>query len=151
MYVPDPNGQKKVELIGGKLYFTIDGMRQTNGLNELDGEYYYANANGTLVTDSTIWISSFNDLMAPGNGYFAFDAEGKMVQTGFVTGGGDTYYYDNLVRAKGFTKVGDDYYFFNAGSGKMSINAALWVSGNNPYGIASGTYQFGSDGKMILN
>ncbi len=88
--------------------------------------------------------------MAPGSGYFAFDANGKMVQTGFVTGGGDTYYYDNLVRMKGFTKIGEDYYFFNAGSGKMSCNVTLWVSGSNPYGIKGASYYFGADGKMVI-
>ena len=150
MYIPDPNGEKKIIEQDGKLYFTIDGVKQTNGLNELDGEYYYANNSGVLAVNTTIWISSFNDLIAPGNGYFAFDENGRLIKTGFVTGGGDTYYYDNLVRAKGFTKIGEDYYFFNAGSGKMQCNKSLWVSDSNPYGIKSGTYYFGEDGKMII-
>jgi len=151
MYVPDPNGEKKVENIGGKLYFTIDGMKQTNGLNELDGAYYYAAAKtGELTVDATIWISSFNDLIAPGNGYFAFDAAGKLIKTGFVTGGGNTYYYDDLVRAKGLTKLGDSYYFFNASNGKLYTDATLWVGGNNPYGLKSGYYYFGADGIMTI-
>ena len=150
MYIPDPNGEKKIIEQDGKLYFTIDGVKQTNGLNELDGEYYYANSNGVLAVNTTIWISSFNNLIAPGDGYFAFDENGRLIKTGFVTGGGDTYYYDNLVRVKGFTKIGEDYYFFNAGSGKMQCNKPLWVSGSNPYGIKSGTYYFGEDGKMII-
>ena len=150
MYIPDPNGEKKIIEQDGKLYFTIDGVKQTNGLNELDGEYYYANNTGVLAVNTTIWISSFNDLIAPGDGYFAFDENGRLIKTGFVTGGGDTYYYDNLVRVKGFTKIGEDYYFFNAGSGKMQCNKPLWVSGYNPYGISGGTYYFGEDGKMII-
>ena len=148
MYVPNPNGPKAIVKKDGALYFTIDGVNQTNGLNELDGEYYYANTNGALAVNTVVYISVFNDLIAPGAGYFAFDAEGKMVKTGFVTGGGNTYYYDNLVRAKGFTKIGDDYYFFNASSGVMQRNKSLWVSGNNAYGIKGGTYYFGADGKM---
>ena len=149
MYIPDPAGGKKVVKKDGKLYFTIDGVNQTNGLNELDGEYYYANEDGTLVMNSTIRITEFNDLIAPGSGYFAFDAEGKLIKTGFVSGGGSTYYYDNLVRVKGFMKIDDDYYFFNARTGKMSVNANLWVGDNNPYGIPAGTYQFGPDGRMV--
>ncbi len=149
MYVPDPNGPKAIVEENGKLYFTIDGVKQTNGLNELDGEYYYANANGTLVTGSTIWISNFNDLIAPGSGYFAFGADGKLVKTGFVTGGGATYYYDDLVRVKGFYKIGEDYYSFNTGSAKMFQDATTWVPGNNPYGIKAGNYYFGTDGKMV--
>ncbi len=149
MYVPDPNGEKKIETIDGKLCLTIDGVKQTNGLNELDGEYYYANANGALAVDTVVYISKFNDLIAPGNGYFAFDSEGKLVKTGFVTGtNGYTYYYNDLVRAKGLTKIGEDYYFFNAGSGAMQCGVTLWVSGSNPYGLTAGYYAFGADGKM---
>ena len=32
----------------------------------------------------------------------------------------------------------------------MQCNKSLWVSGSNPYGIKSGTYYFGEDGKMII-
>ncbi len=150
MYEPDPNGERKVVEKNGKLYFTIDGVNQTNGLNELDGEYYYANSNGTLAVNTVVYMSNFNDLIAPGNGYFAFDGEGKLIKTGFVKGtNGYTYYYEDLVRAKGFTKLGDDYYFFNNGSGAMQCDKAQWVSGSNPYGISGGTYYFGSDGKMV--
>ena len=94
-------------------------------------------------------MSKFNDLIAPGSGYFGFDAEGKLIKNGFVQGtNGYTYYYQDLVRTKGFTKLGDDYYFFNAGSGAMQCDKSLWVSGSNSYGIKSGTYYFGADGKM---
>ena len=120
-------------------------------MNELDGEYYYANSNSTLAVNTVLYMSAFNDLIAPGSGYFAFDAEGKMVKTGFVNGtNGYTYYYDNLVRAKGLTKIGEDYYFFNTGSGAMSVDANVWISSStNDYGFSSGYYNFGSDGKMI--
>ena len=73
-----------------------------------------------------------------------------MIKTGFVqASNGYTYYYDNLVRVKGFTKLGEDYYFFNAGSGAMQRDVTLWVSGSNPYGIRSGSYYFDADGKMV--
>ena len=62
---------------------------------------------------------------------------------------GYRYYYNDLVRAKGLAKIGDDYYFFNTGSGAMSVDAKIWVGGNNAYGLKSGYYNFGSDGKMI--
>ena len=148
MYVPDPNGPRAVVEKDGKLYFTIDGVNQTNGLNELDGEYYYANTNGTLAVNTVVYMSSFNDLIAPGAGFFAFDGEGKLVKTGFVKAtNGYTYYYKDLVRAKGLMKIGDDYYLFNAGSGAMSVDATMWVNAND-YGVKPGSYYFGSDGKM---
>ena len=70
-----------------------------------------------------------------------------MIQTGFVTGGGYTYYYDQNVLALGFTKIGEDYYMFNAGSGKMYKDANMWV-GANDYGVETGMHYFGADGKM---
>ena len=151
MYVPDPNGEKKIVEKDGKLYLTVDGVNQTNGLNELDGEYYYANSNGTLAVNTVVYMSKFNDLIAPGNGYFAFGADGKMMKTGFVAASnGYSYYYNDLVRAKGLTKVGDDYYYFNTGSGSMQCDVTLWVGGNNAYGLQKGYYYFGSDGKMVV-
>ena len=74
----------------------------------------------------------------------------KTAERAFVIGGGSTYYYKDLVRVKGFTKIGEDYYFFNAGSGKMFVNTSLWV-GANDYGIPQGYYKFGADGKMLKN
>ena len=149
MFVPNlETGVKKIVSENGKLYFTIDGVKMTNGLNELDGEYYYAQANGVLAVNSTIWVSQKNDLIPEKGDWHSFDAEGKLVKTGFVTGGGDTYYYDNNVLALGFTKIGEDYYFFNAGSGKMYMGTTLWV-GSNDYGVKSGMYHFDADGKMV--
>ena len=149
MFVPDQEtGGKKIVSENGKLYFTIDGVKMTNGLNELDGEYYYAQPNGILVVSATIWVSQKNDLIPKKGDWHAFDTEGKLIKTGFVTGGGDTYYYEDNVLAVGFTKVGEDYYFFNAGSGKMYKDTTLWV-GNNSYGITGGMYRFGTDGKMV--
>ena len=150
MYIPNPNGEKLVVEIDGKLYFTIDGVNQTNGLNELDGEYYYAKPSGVLARSETLWVSQTNNLVAT-TGYYAFDENGRMVKTGFVTGGGATFYYRDAVLVKGFTKIGEDYYFFNAASGRMFANTRLWITANNPYGIAAGYYNFGADGKMELN
>lgn len=48
-----------------------------------------------------------------------------MVKTGFATGGGATYYYQNNVLVKGFAKIENDYYLFNARSGKMYANANM--------------------------
>ena len=150
MYVPDPNGPKAVVSKNGNLYFTVDGVNQTNGLNELDGEYYYANSNGTLAVNKVVYMSKFNDLIAPGSGYFYFGADGKLVKTGFVDGtNGYTYHYQDLVRTKGFVKMGEDYYFFNTGSGAMQRDKNVYVAGSNPYGIKGGTYYFDADGKMV--
>ena len=147
MVVPNlETGVRKIVGENGKLYFTIDGARMYSGLYELEGAYYYALSNGQLVVDGVAYIDA--KPLKDDEGWYGFDADGKLIMTGFVTGGdGYTYYYNNGERAKGFTKIGEDYYFFNAGSGKLYKDATLWV-GTNDLGIEVGMHYFGTDGKM---
>ena len=147
MVIPDMvNGEKKIVTEDGKLYFTIDGARMYSGLYELEGAYYYALSNGQLVVDGVAYIDA--KPLKDGEGWYGFDAGGKLIMTGFVTGDdGYTYYYNNGERARGFTKIGEDYYFFNARSGKLYKDATLWV-GTNDLGIEVGMHYFGTDGKM---
>ena len=149
MAVPDlENGVRKIVEVSGERYFTIDGARMYNGLYELDGEYYYARANGQLVVDDVAYIDATPLKGEDSEGWYAFGADAKLIKTGFVKGGdGFTYYYNGGIRARGFTKIGEDYYFFNAGSGKMYTDATLWV-GTNDLGIKVGMHDFGTDGKM---
>jgi len=146
MVIPDMvNGEKKIVTENGNLYFTIDGARMYNGLYELDGEYYFAEYSGKLAVEKPVYV---NTELLSGNGWYYFGTDGKFVKTGFVTGGGKTFYYADGVRAKGLTKIGEDYYFFNTGSGMMYKNANMWVAGNNDYGFVGGMYYFDADGKM---
>ena len=148
MVVPNlETGVRKIVTEDGKLYFTIDGARMYSGLYELEGAYYYALSNGQLVVDDVAYIDA--KPLKDGEGWYGFDAAGKLIMTGFVTGGdGYTYYYNNGERARGFTKIGEDFYLFNGNSGKMYKGANMWVAGNNDYGIASGMYYFDANGKM---
>ena len=146
MFVPNlETGVRKIVEENGKLYFTIDGVKMVGGLYELDGAYYYVQNNGELAVNCSAYVGT--ELLAK-DGWYGFDAGGKLIMTGFVEGGdGFTYYYNGGIRAKGFTKIGEDYYFFNAGSGKMYTDATLWV-GTNDLGIKVGMHDFGTDGKM---
>ena len=145
MFVPDTvNGKRAIVAENGKLYFTIDGVKMTNGLYELDGAYYFAWYDGALVTNGSAYVETTE---LSGNGWYGFGADGKLIMTGFVTGNGKTYYYADGVRAKGLTKIGEDYYFFNAGSGMMYKDANMWVPANS-YGVEPGMHYFGADGKM---
>ena len=148
MVIPDMvNGEKKIVTEDGKLYFTIDGARMYSGLYELEGAYYYALSNGQLVVDDVAYIDA--EPLKDGEGWYGFDADGKLIMTGFVTGGGKTFYYADGVRAKGLTKIDEDYYFFNARSGMMYKDANMWV-GKNTYGVEPGMHYFGADGKMVI-
>ena len=145
MFVPDTvNGKRAIITENGKLYFTIDDVKMANGLYELDGVYYFAWYDGALVTNGSAYVETS---LLSGNGWYGFDADGKLIMTGFVTGDGKTYYYADGVRAKGLTKIGEDYYFFNAGSGMMYKDATMWVPANS-YGVEPGMHSFGADGKM---
>ena len=145
MFVPDTvNGKRAIVAENGKLYFTIDGVKMTNGLYELDGAYYFAWYDGALVTNGSAYVETS---LLSGNGWYGFGADGKLIKTGFVTGDGKTYYYADGVRAKGLTKIGEDYYFFNAGSGMMYKDANMWVPANS-YGVEPGMHYFGAEGKM---
>ena len=107
MFVPNvETGVKKIVAENGKLYFTIDGVKMANGLYELDGAYYFARYDGTLVTNGSAYVETTE---LSGNGWYGFGADGKLIMTGFVTGNGKTYYYADGVRAKGLTKIGEDY------------------------------------------
>ena len=145
MFVPDTvNGKRAIVAENGKLYFTIDGVKMVNGLYELDGAYYFARYDGTLVTNGSAYAETS---LLSGNGWYGFGADGKLIMTGFVIGNGKTYYYADGVRAKGLTKIGEDYYFFNAGSGMMYKDANMWVPANS-YGVEPGMHYFGAEGKM---
>ncbi len=147
MFVPDTvNGKRAIVAENGKLYFTIDGVKMVNGLYELDGAYYFARYDGTLVTNGSAYVETTE---LSGNGWYGFGADGKLIMTGFVTGNGKTYYYADGVRAKGLTKIGEDYYFFNAGSGMMYKDATMWVPANS-YGVEPGMHYFDAEGKMFV-
>ena len=145
MVNPDvENGKKQIVEKGGKLYLMIDKSLAPEGLYEIDGEYYYAQADGTLAVDKDIYATT---KLLDGTGWYKFDTDGKLIKNGFADCGGFTFYFTDGIRAKGFTKIGEDYYIFNTYSGKMYKNANMWV-GSNDYGIKGGLHYFGEDGKM---
>ena len=147
MVVPNlETGVRKIVEENGNLYFTIDGVKMFGGLYELDGAYYYAQNNGELAAGKSVYVDT--ELLS-GKGWYGFDADGKLIMTGFVTGGGKTFYYADGVRAKGLTKIDEDYYFFNAGSGMMYKDATMWVPAND-YGVEPGMHYFDADGKMFV-
>ena len=145
MVLPDvENGEKRIVEKDGKLYLMIDKSLAPEGLYEVDGEYYYAQTNGLLAVDKAIYATTE---LLDGTGWYRFGADGKLIKNGFAECGGFTFYFTDGIRAKGFTKIGEDYYIFNAYSGKMYKNAKMWV-GSNDYGIKGGLHYFGEDGKM---
>ncbi|MFR8258296.1 MAG: hypothetical protein ACLVAC_05385, partial [Oscillospiraceae bacterium] len=101
----------------GSKYYYVDGVKVGEGLICVDGTFYYARtSNGEIVRDRDYWIAKTNGYPIEARTYH-FDADGKMVIDGFVDINGGTYYFVKGECAKGLTKIGEDYYFFNAASG----------------------------------
>ena len=139
------NGAREIVEKDGKLYLMIDKSTAPEGLYEIDGEYYYAQAYGVLAVDKEIYATTE---LLDGTGWYRFGADGKLIKNGFADCGGYTFYFTDGIRAKGFTKIGEDYYIFNTYSGKMYKNADMWVSGENEYGVEGGLHYFDETGKM---
>ena len=146
MVLPDvENGEKRIVEKDGKLYLMIDKSLAPEGLYEVDGEYYYAQTNGLLAVDKAIYATTE---LLDGTGWYRFGADGKLIKNGFADCGGFTFYFTDGIRAKGFTKIGEDYYIFNTYSGNMYKDADMWVSGENEYGVEGGLHYFDETGKM---
>ncbi len=146
-----PNGWTSETLKDGKTYtyYYINGEK-AKGLTKIGDDYYFFNkSSGMLYKNAELWVAGENDYGLAG-GMYQFDADGRMqLKNGFVTENGYTYYYVDGKRITGFTKIGDDYYLFNAASGMMYADGSYWVP-DNVYGFAGGMYRFGVDGKLKL-
>ena len=131
----------------GSKYYYVDGVKVGEGLICVGGAFYYARTStGEIVRNCDYWIAKTNGYPIEARTYH-FDADGKMVIDGFVDINGGTYYFVKGECAKGLTKIGEDYYFFNAGSGMMYKDATMWVPANS-YGVEPGMHYFDAEGKM---
>ncbi len=127
----------------------IDGVIQTEGLYEVDGNYYYALRDGSLANDTILYTYHNNTDLVSSYRYFAEDC--KMQKEGWLTlddDSGRTYYFNSAFHAVGATGVDGNYYFFMKNSGEMVRNKTLFVDKNNSAGLEAGIYSFGTDGKM---
>ena len=133
----------------GSKYYYVDGVKVGEGLICVDGAFYYARTStGEIVRNCDYWISKTNGYKIEARTYH-FDPDGKMVIDGFVDINGGTYYFVKGECAKGLTKIGEDYYFFNAASGLMYKDANMWVPAND-YGVEPGMHYFDAEGKMFV-
>lgn len=136
----------------GKLYYYINGVPQSGlGLVEIDSDYYYVRSNGTLVVNASWYVDKSNSFGLP-YGTYQFGEDGKMLLTnGVADVDGTLHYYINGVpqNGLGLVEIDGDYYYVRS-NGIVVSNASWYVDKNNSFGLPAGTYQFGTDGKMIL-
>ena len=135
-------------------YFYLNGVKQkAYQLIEFEGDYYYIAEYHKYVTDKRVYLSQ--DILAGtdfASGYYEFGADGKMV----IKNGADAdgYFYLNGVKQKAYQliKFEGDYYYI-AEYHKYVTDKRVYLSQDILAGtdFVSGYYEFGADGKMILN
>ncbi len=131
--------------IDGVLYYYENGKGVEKGLIKYNGDYYFAQYRGKLVTNQVFGTYLTNcDLR---NGRYEFGADGKMLQ-GIVEKDGVLYYYENGVGVeKGLIKYNGDYYFAQY-KGKLVTNQVFGTYLTN-CDLRNSRYEFGADGKML--
>lgn len=161
-YTFDSNGR----LISG------EWVRSGAGLRYYYGPWYYSASNTSTVAWAQIkgqtygfdqngyryeGINSVKESKWSGYVLHEFDANGvyvgeyKTTESGLVYGNNGKYFYvvDGKPTQNGLTKIGNDYYYFNT-LGEAVVGSkyvsAQWTNGY----FEAGTYDFGTDGKMIL-
>ena len=132
--------------VDGTLYYFENGKKTYAGIVKVGDDYYYAHSQGNVATSET-WVTKTNGIVD--QGYYLFGADGKMVHTGVYDVDGTLYYFENGKKTyAGLVKVGDDYYYVHS-QGNVATGKT-WVTKTNGI-VSEGYYNFGDDGKMILD
>ena len=131
---------------GGVKYYYIDGIRAHMGMFRLDGNYYYAKADGALIVNQTCHCRRMGDSGLP-EGTYSFDADGKL-KNGIVAENDSLYYYKDGVRYyAGLIEIDGSYYYVRT-SGEVVHGRNYWITKTNGL-MGERSYQFAEDGKMI--
>ena len=130
---------------GGIKYYYIDGIRAHMGMFRLDGNYYYAKADGALIVNQTCHCRRMGDSGLP-EGTYSFDADGKL-KNGIVAENDSLYYYKDGVRYyAGLIEIDGSYYYVRT-SGEVVHGCNYWITKTNGL-MPEKSYTFGADGKM---
>lgn len=168
----DDTSLNGIQIIEGKKFYLIDGVKVHMGLFKVDGNYYYARSSGELVVGRDYWITDLNGLDAEDSrikeGSYTFDDEGCMifndVKNGIYEEDGKLFYYvDGMKNYAGLIQFSGDLnkvdgtvekgvyknaYLYVRTSGELA-EGRYWITKNN--GLKdSKNYEFDSYGRMIL-
>ncbi len=132
----------------GKLYYYKNGrMADRPELIEYEGDYYWVEVNGFVLTSQKISLSAGQKLPT---GVYRIGEDGKIIlTTALVNENGNLTYYKNgiLTKNAGLIKLDDAYYYIND-SGYAVVNGKYDVIKHNNFKPA-GIYRFNKSGKMI--
>ncbi len=129
----------------GVLYYYVNGKTATNGLYEIDGDYYYVYWGGVVKTDGRYYIgTTFCDLPA---GNYTFGADGKMLN-GVVEVDGVKYLYFNGSTARNGLYEIDGEYYYSYWGGELKVNDRYYIA-TSYCDLPAGNYTFDAEGKML--
>ena len=130
---------------GGVKYYYIDGIRAHMGMFRLDGNYYYAKADGALIVSQTCHCRRMGDSGLP-EGTYSFDADGKL-KNGIVAENDSLYYYKDGVRYyAGLIEIDGSYYYVRT-SGEVVHGRSHWITKTNGL-MSERSYTFDDNGRM---
>ena len=130
---------------GGVKYYYIDGIRAHMGMFRLDGNYYYAKADGALIVNQTCHCKRMGDSGLP-EGTYSFDADGKL-KNGIVAENDSLYYYKDGVRYyAGLIEIDGSYYYVRT-SGEVVHGCSHWITKTNGL-MSERSYTFDDNGRM---
>ena len=130
---------------GGVKYYYIDGIRAHMGMFRLDGNYYYAKADGALIVNQTCHCRRMGDSGLP-EGTYSFDADGKL-KNGIVAEDDSLYYYKDGVRYyAGLIEIDGNYYYVRT-SGEVVHGCSHWITKTNGL-MSERSYTFDDNGRM---
>ena len=144
----NPNGEI-IEIDGVRRYYE-SGKPAEKYLVCVDGDYYFTQYNGKLVTNTTMYAWATNCDMPKGT--YTFGPDGKMIGSDsdgeIVELDGVLYYYENGEGVeKGLVEVDGDYYFAFY-KGKLAVDTIQYAFLTN-CDLPKDNYEFGADGKML--
>ena len=130
---------------GGVKYYYVDGIRAHMGMFRLDGNYYYAKADGALIVNQTCHCRRMGDSGLP-EGTYSFDADGKL-KNGIVAEDDSLYYYKDGVRYyAGLFEIDGSYYYVRT-SGEVVHGCSHWITKTNGL-MSERSYTFDDNGRM---
>lgn len=147
----EDTGKNGILKDGEDLFYYVDGIKAPAGMIKIGDDYYYANSKGQLIVNQTYYCSRMNGLM--GEGTYAFDAEGKLIQgatdkNGIVKDddGVLRYYVNGKVTYVGLIEIDGDFYYVRS-NGEVVTDCVYWITWTHGLKEA-GYYTFDENGKL---
>ena len=148
----------KMEIKNGLIndrYYVNGAMITAYRLIEIDGDWYFISDGNKIAKNQRIYLGASylsGTNFAPG--YYDFDAQGRMSAPQKNGADEDGYFYIDGVKQTRYQLIesNGDYYFINDYD-KYAKNTKLYLSSTyvGYTGLPAGLYEFGADGKMIID